>query len=170
MVCKPEHFKCPDGYELDLVVYGCVKIKPPPTPPPTLPISIDPLCPLGSFLIPEMCKCENTTMNQIRCPPSCPPAGNFKLDQRLCLCISKPIPPPCPPGKILDPETSKCVCSQPVKCNRLQKFNEESCECECRKVIIPVAPRRRRPVIADRCPKGAKTNSRCRCVFNRRHY
>ena len=168
VVCKPEHFKCPDGYELDLVVYGCVKIKSPPTLPPMLPIPIVPLCPPDSFLIPGICKCENITMNQNRFPPSCPP-GNFKLDRRACQCISKPIPPTCPPGKFLEPKTSKCVCSQPIKCNQLQKFNEKSCKCECRKVIIAVAPRRR-PIIADRCPKGAETNSRCRCVFNRRPY
>ena len=170
VVCKPEHFKCPDGYELDLVVYGCVKIKPPTTLPPTTSF-----CPPGRFPVQfpgGICKCEEVVTENVTIfsPRICPMVGNFKLDQLGCQCISKPIPPPCPPGKILDPKTSKCVCSQPVKCNPLQKFNEESCECECRKVIIPVAPRRRRPIIADRCPKGAKTNSKCRCVFNRHHY
>ena len=142
-------------------------------------------CPVGKFLDPKTSKCVCSQ------PVQCNRLNLQKFNEESCECecmkVFIPVPGRrhpkiadrcpkgaktnskcrcmCPPGKFLDPKTNKCVCSQPVKCNPFQKFNEESCKCECRRVFLPV-PRRRRP-IRDRCPKGLKTNSRCRCVRRR---
>ncbi len=235
VVCKPEYFNCPDGYELDLVVCGCVEIKP---LPPKCPPGLADKCPWNQIFDESICAC----VCKYDLKGTCHGKLYFNPDKCVCECPAE-AEKACGRNQVLDPKTCECVCSQPAKCNRLQKFNEESCECECRKVIIPVAPRRRRPIckndessdsdsgsdsdssdsgcersrsdsdsssssggkrhygsrskrsdsgkhdssdsssggggrkqqpqrpiIADQCPKGAKTTRRCRCVFKRRYY
>ena len=235
-MCKPEYFNCPDGYELDLVVCGCVEIKP---LPPKCPPGLADKCPWNQVSDESICAC--VCKHDLK--GTCHGKLYFNPDKCVCECPAE-AEKACGRNQVLDPKTCECVCSEPAKCNRLQKFNEETCECECRKVIIPVAPRRRRPVckndessdsdssdgrsdsdssdsgcersdssssssnggkrhygsrskrsdsgkgdssdsssggggkkqqrlrpiIADQCPKGARANRRCRCVFGRRRY
>ena len=137
MLCNSEYFNCPDGYQLDLEVCGCVEIK--PIPPKCSPGADK--CPWNQVFDEFACACVcKSDLKGI-----CRGKQYFNPDKCWCECPAEATKA-CGRNQVLDPNTCECVCPKSTRCNHLQKFNEDTCECECRKVIVSVAPRRRRPI------------------------
>ena len=112
-------------------------------------LSLHPKCPPGADKCPW-----NQVFDEFACACVC--KSNLKgicrgkqyfnnPDKCLCECPAEATKA-CGRNQVLDPNTCECVWLKSVRCNWLQKFNEDTCDCECRKVIVPVAPRRRRPI------------------------
>ena len=138
--CQPQYFNCPDGYQLDIDICGCVKIKQSKCPPDAAS-----KCPPNQVLDELVCVCV------CKSDHSCLKKQIFNPDKCACECPAEAASH-CGNGKVLDPDTCECVCANDKKCNRLQAFNEDTCKCECQKVVI--IGRRRRPL----CKPGSDSS------------
>ena len=132
-MCKPAYFDCPDGYQLDLDICGCVKIHGAKQCAPGAANK----CSWNQVFVESICACV------CKDDGHCQGKQIFNPDQCICECPAEAADH-CGKGQILDPKSCECVCPVVKKCNRLQKFNEDTCECECQKVIV--SGRRRRPI------------------------
>lgn len=123
-ICQPKYFDCPDGYELDLDICGCVKIKPPKCPPGAAD-----KCSWNQVFDESLCAC-------VCKHSSCPAYQVLNPDKCSCECPAEAARQ-CGRGKVLDPNTCECVCARVRSCgrNRLKEFNHDSCRCECQKVV-----------------------------------